>query len=79
MQQTVLKVFPIGLQQNENGTRPQTVQQYNTRQILSYIKRFADFTDVFGCKAVIVPVKPTVPEILGSTKYTTAHNLRSRC
>jgi len=38
--------------------------------VLSYIKWLADFTDVFRRQTMVVPVEPTVPEILGSTKYT---------
>ena len=61
------------LQQNANDTQQQT-----RCCIQSYIKRFADFANVFGCKAVIIPVKPTVPEILGSTKYT-KHRIQCDC
>jgi len=48
----------------------------NTDTIRSYIERFADFTDVFRRETVIIPVEPTVPEILGSTQNTRSKQLK---
>jgi len=46
-----------------------TIARKSREEIRSYIKRFANFTNVFRREAVVVPVEPTMPEILRSTKH----------
>ena len=41
---------------------------YTEKATRPHIKWLADFANVFGCEAVVVPVEPTVPEIFGSTE-----------
>ena len=52
--------------------------QFNIQTIaiaaVSYVERFADFADVLCCKAVVVPVQPSVPEILSSTTFMKTQN-----